>query len=137
VKGNDDIISVKPRLLKEGVHFVDSYLFQYERMVDVSDEYIHHGSIHRVEVDKGMVGKCWHDNLPRLLGEGDHTIESTQFSFKGTESIMSNPCIVHGTITILRGKFTGVICICLFRPLAPHFLRLHSDVGSNCASLGG
>jgi len=70
--------------------------------VDVSDEYIHHGSIHRISVDKGCLAKVWHDTTPRLLGYGEHTIESTNFSYKGTVDIMSTPCIVHGTLTILR-----------------------------------
>eukprot|EP00545_Synedropsis_sp_CCMP1620_P004892 CAMPEP_0119029572 /NCGR_PEP_ID=MMETSP1176-20130426/40581_1 /TAXON_ID=265551 /ORGANISM="Synedropsis recta cf, Strain CCMP1620" /LENGTH=842 /DNA_ID=CAMNT_0006985919 /DNA_START=110 /DNA_END=2638 /DNA_ORIENTATION=+ len=94
--------SVQPRLLYEGEHCIDSHLFQYVGMSNVSDEYIAHGSIHRISVQKGFVGKVWQDNIPRLLGEGDHVIESTAFSFEGTESILSNHCIVHGTITIMR-----------------------------------
>jgi regulator of protease activity HflC (stomatin/prohibitin superfamily) len=95
--------SVQPRLLQQGEHFIDSYLFQFVvGMVDVATTYISHGSIHRISVDKGKVAKVWHDNLPRLLGEGDHIVESTQFRFEGMESIIANPCIVHGTLTILR-----------------------------------
>jgi hypothetical protein len=95
--------SVQPRLLQQGEHFIDSYLFQFVvGMVDVATTYISHGSIHRISVDKGKVAKVWHDNLPRLLGEGDHIVESTQFRFEGMESIIANPCIVHGTLAILR-----------------------------------
>lgn len=68
----------------------------------MSDEHITHGSIHRISVDKGRFAKVWHDNIPRLLGAGEHTIESTTFSYEGTEDIISTPCIVHGTLTILR-----------------------------------
>ena len=42
------------------------------------------------------------DNKPRLLGEGDHIIESTDFDFKGMVNVVSNLCIVHETISILR-----------------------------------
>jgi len=45
VKNEDGIVSVQPRLLKEGEHFVDSHLCKYDGMVNVSDEYIHHGSM--------------------------------------------------------------------------------------------
>jgi regulator of protease activity HflC (stomatin/prohibitin superfamily) len=71
-------------------------------VVDVSTTYISHGSIHRISVEKGSVAKVWHDNLPRLLGEGDHIVESTHFRFEGMENIIKSPCIVHGTLTILR-----------------------------------
>jgi hypothetical protein len=68
----------------------------------VSTPYIQHGSIRRIIVEKGFVVKAMHDGLPRLLGEGAHVIESTQFKFIGPEDTIQNNCIVHGTITILR-----------------------------------
>ena len=102
VKGPDGVKSVQPRLLKEGEHFAESHLFKFDGMSMVSDTYIAHGSVHRISVQKGFVAMVYHDNKPRLLGEGDHVIESTAFTFNGTEDIMQSPCIVHGTITILR-----------------------------------
>lgn len=102
VIGPDGVKSVQPRLLKEGEHFVNSHLFKFCGMSPVSTTYIEHGSVHRISVQKGSIAKCYHDNKPRLLGEGDHVIESTQFSYEGTEDILESPCIVHGTITILR-----------------------------------
>lgn len=74
VKDSNGIKSVQPRLLKEGEHFIDSYMFHFTGVVDVWTTYISHGSIHRISVEKGNVAKVWHDNLPRLLGEGDHII---------------------------------------------------------------
>ena len=59
-------------------------------------------TVHRISVKKGYVAKVLHDNKPRLLGEGDHIIESTDFEYKGMENVVSNLCIVHETITILR-----------------------------------
>jgi hypothetical protein len=53
-------------------------------------------------VQKGLVAKVIHGNFPRLLGEGNHIIESTQFHYNGTESIVDSSVVVHGTITILR-----------------------------------
>lgn len=77
-------------------------------MVNISDEYIGHDSIHILNVVKGCIAKANCDNEPRLFGEGLHIIESQNFSFVGMESIsMDNLCIAHGTITILqvpRGK---------------------------------
>ena len=51
---------------------------------------------------KGKVAKVFQETKPRLLGEGDHFIESTDFEFHGWEDIILNNVIVHGTITILR-----------------------------------
>jgi regulator of protease activity HflC (stomatin/prohibitin superfamily) len=93
---------MQPRLLHEGEHCVDSFVFKFDGFIDVCNEYIQHGSIHRIAVEKGVVAKVWHDNMPRLLGEGVHTIESTYFTFSGTEAIVDITCMSHGTITILR-----------------------------------
>ena len=51
---------------------------------------------------KGQVAKVVQDSKPRILGEGEHLIESTDFEFKGFEDVVTTPFIVHGTITILR-----------------------------------
>lgn len=100
--------SLVPRLIKEGEHFIKSTFFQFVGMVNISDEYIGHDSIHILNVVKGLVAKANCDNLPRLFGEGLHIIESPNFSYEGTELISpENLCITHGTITILqvpRGK---------------------------------
>uniref|UniRef100_A0A7S4IHY0 Band 7 domain-containing protein n=1 Tax=Odontella aurita TaxID=265563 RepID=A0A7S4IHY0_9STRA len=99
----DGVRSLVPRLLGQGEHYIDSNMFKYEYgLVDESDPYIHHGSVHIIRVAKGSVAKAMHNTKPRLLGMGDHIVESTQFEFIGTESIISNLCIVHETITILR-----------------------------------
>lgn len=102
------IKSLVPRLIKEGEHFIKSTFFKYMGLVDVSDEYIEHGSTHILNVEKGRIAKIFQENLPRLLGEGLHIIESPNFSYQATELISpDNLCIEHGTITILqvpRGK---------------------------------
>jgi len=100
--------SLVPRLIKEGEHFIKSTFFKYVSMINISDEYIGHDSIHILNVVKGCVAKANCDNHPRLFGEGLHIIESPNFSYVGTEIISpENLCITHGTITILqvpRGK---------------------------------
>jgi hypothetical protein len=111
VKGPDQKKSIQPRLLQEGEHFIDSHLFKFDGMSNVSDVYIKHGSVHRISVQKGFVAKVNHDNTPRLLGEGDHLVESTHFSFEGTEDIIKNSWIRHGTMTILRVTL-GQIALC-------------------------
>jgi len=102
IKGDDGTISLKPRLIKEGEHMIKSDLFVYSAFVDVSEKFIKHGSMYQLNVPKGSLAKVWHDNMPRLLGEGIHMIESTNFRFDGIVSIADTPCITHGTITIFR-----------------------------------
>mmetsp|Transcript_15855 Transcript_15855/g.43868 ORF Transcript_15855/g.43868 Transcript_15855/m.43868 type:complete len:813 (-) Transcript_15855:27-2465(-) len=108
VVGADGGKSLVPRLIKEGDHFIKSTFFKFVGLVNVSDKYIGHDSIHILNVVKGQVAKAYCDNLPRLFGEGLHIIESPNFSYEGTEVISpENLCISHGTITILqvpRGK---------------------------------
>ena len=68
--------------------------------MNISDEYIGHDSIHILNVVKGRVAKATCDNLPRLYGEGQHIIESSNFMYEGTVLISpDNLCISHGTIT--------------------------------------
>lgn len=98
----DGIKSVQPRLLREGDHCIDSYLFKFDGFVSVKETCIIHGSVARVNVDKGFVAKIWQDNSPRLLGEGSHLINSTKLAYDGMVNVIKNACIVHGTITILR-----------------------------------
>lgn len=108
IKNSDGGKSLVPRLIKEGEHFIKSTFFKFVGLVNISDEYIGHDSIHILNVVRGQVAKANCDNLPRLYGEGLHIIESTNFSYEGTEIISpDNLCISHGTITILqvpRGK---------------------------------
>ena len=93
-----------PPLLAEGEHFSDSYLLTFDGICicRVDLEYIRHGSLHVISVEKGRVAKVVQNNAPCLLGEGDHFIESPEFAFKGFESIIESPVIVHATITIVR-----------------------------------
>jgi regulator of protease activity HflC (stomatin/prohibitin superfamily) len=102
VAKNSSTKSVVPRLLAEGEHFSDSHLLKFDQMCNVDQEYIHHGSLHVVSVDKGIVAKVIQDNAPRLLGEGDHFIESPLFAYKGSESVIESQVIVHATMTLLR-----------------------------------
>jgi len=99
---------VVPRLIKEGEHFIKSTFFQFDSLIDVSTKCIQHDSIHVLNVLRSQVAKIYQDNNPRLLSEGVHIIESTNFSYQTTIVIEpDNLCITHGTITILqipRGK---------------------------------
>ena len=108
VVGSDGIKSLVPRLLTEGEHFIKSTFFRFENLVNISNTYIGHDSIHILNVMKGSVAKANCDNLPRLFAEGQHIVESPNFSYEGSETISpDNLCIAHGTITILqvpRGK---------------------------------
>jgi len=98
----DGMETVVPRLLGQGTHYIANHMFKFDGFSKVSDPVIAHGSIHKVNVVKGKIAKCVQDTTCRLLGEGEHTIESTDFQVVGFEDIMKNHCIQHGTITILR-----------------------------------
>ncbi|KAL9178996.1 hypothetical protein ACHAXT_011969 [Thalassiosira profunda] len=98
----DGVETVVPRLLGQGVHFINNNLFKFAGFVKCSDRVIEHGSIHKICVVKGQLAKCVQDSKNRLLGEGEHTIESTDFEFHGFEDITKAHCIQHGTITVLR-----------------------------------
>ena len=103
----DGVKSLVPRLLKEGEHFIKSTFFRYEGLVNVSAEYIGHGSVHILNVLKGQVAKIVQDNVPRCLSEGLHIIETPNFQYDGVENVMESLSINHGTISILqvpRGK---------------------------------
>jgi len=100
--------SVVPRLIKEGEHFIKSSFFKFDGLVDVSKDCIQHDCIHVLNVVRSQVAKIYQDNIPRLLSEGVHIIESSKFKYE--ENVLIEPdnlCITHGTITILqvpRGK---------------------------------
>jgi len=100
--------SVVPRLIKEGEHFIKSTFFKFDQLVNVDMEYIEHDCIHILNVVKSQVAKIYQDNVPRLLSEGVHVIDSSNFSYQEVVVIEpENLCITHGTITILqipRGK---------------------------------
>lgn len=100
--------SLVPRLIKEGEHYIKSTFFRFDGMVDVSDDYIGHDCVHVLNVRTSRVAKVFQDNIPRLLGEGTHFIESSNFSYDGSILIEpDNASITHGTITVLavpRGK---------------------------------
>ena len=94
--------TVVPRLLGQGVHYIDNHMFKFEGFVKCSEKVIQHGSVHRISVVKGFLAKVIQDSKNRILGEGDHLIESTDFEFVGFEDVTKTNCIQHGTITILR-----------------------------------
>lgn len=98
----DGVQTVVPRLIGQGVHLMNNHMFKFEGFVKCSEKVIEHGSIHRITVVKGLLAKCVQDSKNRILGEGDHIIESTDFAFVGFEDITKAYCVQHGTITILR-----------------------------------
>jgi hypothetical protein len=102
VARSDGTKTLVPRLLAEGEHFSDSHLLKFDQISSVHKKYIHHGSLRVVSVEKGQVAKVIHENAPRLLGEGDHFIESPFFAYKGSESVIESQVIEHATITIIR-----------------------------------
>jgi len=98
----DGVQTVVPRLIGQGIHFINNHMFKFDGFVKCSEKVIEHGSIHRISVVRGLLAKCIQDSKNRILGEGDHIIESTDFEFVGFEDITKASCVQHGTITILR-----------------------------------
>ena len=66
----DGVKSLVPRLLKEGEHFIKSTFFRYEGLVNVSAEYIGHGSVHILNVLKGQVAKIVQDMFRGVCPKG-------------------------------------------------------------------
>mmetsp|Transcript_732 Transcript_732/g.1483 ORF Transcript_732/g.1483 Transcript_732/m.1483 type:complete len:667 (+) Transcript_732:555-2555(+) len=104
VVSDNGVETVVPRLIGQGVHYIDNHMFKFESFVKCSEQVIEHGSINRILVVKGWLAKCVQDSKNRILSEGVHMIESTDFQFIGFEDVMNKEthCIQHGTITILR-----------------------------------
>jgi regulator of protease activity HflC (stomatin/prohibitin superfamily) len=108
-----------PRLLAQGIHCIVNNFFQFDGLVSVSEEVIQHGAINVLSIAKGKVAKVFHNNKPRLFGEGLHVIESTNFEYNGMMSMMDK-MIQHGTITILRVPL-GELGVCWLKN-QPHFI---------------
>eukprot|EP01116_Phalansterium_solitarium_P011184 TRINITY_DN267_c0_g2_i4.p1 TRINITY_DN267_c0_g2~~TRINITY_DN267_c0_g2_i4.p1 ORF type:complete len:889 (+),score=349.16 TRINITY_DN267_c0_g2_i4:54-2720(+) len=89
------------KLLPEGIHACRSLVFSYNRLEDVNQEYIHHGTLHILRVNKGKVALVSENNLFRLLPEGTHCFNSSTFVFHKFEASYQ-PLIKHGTITRFR-----------------------------------
>jgi len=71
-------------------------------------------------IPKGQVAKVFHENKPRLLGEGNHCIESVNFKFDGMSNLMDK-IILHGTISIIRVPL-GELGVSWLRN-QPHFIE--------------
>ena len=97
-----------PRLTNESEHFIKSTFFKFDKLINVDMEYIKHDCIHILNVVKSQVAKIYQDNVPRLLSEGVHVIESSNFSYQEVVVIKpENLYITHVMIKILqipRGK---------------------------------
>ena len=93
--------SLVPQLIKEGKHLIKSTFFKFCQLASVSDEFIEHDCVHVPNVVKSQVAKVYQDNIPRILGEGLHIIESSNFTYAGTVVIEPDSlCIEHGTVSI-------------------------------------
>lgn len=93
-------------VLGEGIHVYNDPAFVFERLVDESSEYIHHGMFHMVWVSRGKLARVWVASgasglQPRLLSEGLHIIDSPNFTFEGLVSSMEQH-IAHGSIHLMR-----------------------------------
>lgn len=101
---------LEPRVLKEGLHAIDSPLFRYEGMASTFDQHIQHQNLHLIRVPKGWLAKIIDDGQPRVLGEGYHFMIGIALYFQGLSSL-SDKVITHNSITLFRvGK--GEVGLC-------------------------
>lgn len=91
-----------PRLVDEGEHYINSYLFKLDGFIDCGAQVIEHGAINRILVPRGFIAKISQETKPRLLGPGEHIIESTNFQYVGLEDVLKNDYITHGTISLIK-----------------------------------
>lgn len=118
IYGNVTIVSIQKKkfglawdngrevLLGEGIHVYNDPAFVFERIVEQSNEHIHHGTFHIVRVPRGKLAKVWASAgavglQPRLLSEGMHVIDSPNFTYEGLSSAMEQH-IGHGSLHLMR-----------------------------------
>jgi len=88
-------------MLKEGVHARNSRLFNFVKVLDVNQKYIHHGTIHILLVPVGEYALVNENNKPKILKTGQYVIDSNYFSVAGFVDV-NQEHIQHGTIHIIR-----------------------------------
>eukprot|EP01117_Protostelium_nocturnum_P011094 TRINITY_DN4026_c0_g1_i1.p1 TRINITY_DN4026_c0_g1~~TRINITY_DN4026_c0_g1_i1.p1 ORF type:complete len:725 (+),score=259.13 TRINITY_DN4026_c0_g1_i1:386-2560(+) len=69
------------KFLPQGTHFINSNSFSFDRMEDLNQQSIKHGTITRFRVLKGEIGLAWEDNHPTFFEEGIYQKDSNNFSF--------------------------------------------------------
>ena len=93
-----------PILLNVGTHVFNSGTVSDDGSRKIADfNYLSHGRFHYVRVDRGKLARVWAEvNIrgnrsvqPRLLGEGEHFVDSHLFKFDGMSSL-SDEYIKHG-----------------------------------------
>jgi regulator of protease activity HflC (stomatin/prohibitin superfamily) len=87
-----------PKILKSGFYVIDSNYFTYAGLVDMSEEYINHQTIHVVRIPKSFIGAISINNKPKLLGEGNYIFNTQLFKYEKKWNIC-DPVIKHSTIT--------------------------------------
>jgi hypothetical protein len=92
---------LEPRVLKEGLHIIDSSLFRYEGLASTFDQHVQHGSLHLMRVPRAWVAKITDDGTPMVLGEGYHFIEGSSLHYQGL-SPLSDKVITHNRITLFK-----------------------------------
>jgi hypothetical protein len=88
-------------LLPEGAHVTQSTIFAFDELKAANQPYLTHGTIHILQVPKGKVALVTESNHPKLLPDGTHFINSSNFSYAGMKDINAE-VITHGTITRFR-----------------------------------
>lgn len=103
LRGNLGIASENgnPVLLAEGLHVRNNRLFLFEKSIEINQNYIQHRSIHIIRVPKGHYGLVTENNIPKVLSEGVHVVNSNVFRFDKLECA-NKDYINHGTIHIIR-----------------------------------
>lgn len=94
-----------PKLLGEGIHVIHDTLFRADTpmFVNVSDQYINHGTIHIIRVPLGSYGKIMLESKPMLLPyrRDPYVFTSPLLKYDGIVQ-ESTPYIEFGNLHILR-----------------------------------
>lgn len=91
----------QPRLLREGVHTIDSSLFVFEGFVSMTEQHISHGVLQLLRVPKSHLGKVTDDGQNKFLGQGFHYFESSMFHLAGLAPL-HDKMISHGKLHLVR-----------------------------------
>ncbi|PRP81599.1 prohibitin domain-containing protein [Planoprotostelium fungivorum] len=90
-----------PIILGEGLHVRNSRFFAFDKVQDLNQPCLKHGSLFVIRVPRGQFGKVTENAIPKLLGEGVHVTNSNLLTFDGFVSA-NQPVITHATINLIR-----------------------------------
>jgi len=91
-----------PVLLGPGLHVYNEPSFRFDKVVDVKEPYVLHGTFHILQVKRGSYALVWESpTQPRILRQGNYVVVSPTFRFEKFAAV-EEAFIKHGTIFIIQ-----------------------------------